>query len=230
MPKLRDLLGDVFEELFKFDSKVLRTVKSLVLHPGKLTAEYASGRRADYVAPFKLYFTTSFIFYLLMGINGDANAASWGMGEARGMASQTKAAIEEAAKFYFDNAAIFSILLLPLNGLAMALFFLNRRQPILLHMIATLHIWSGSVLMYLPAYVIFELAMRVQPTPALKPYAGLAYLAFMAVYQFFTFRRLFRSGFIESLVKSTALSIFTMVIMTFVFLVLMIGFVLVRTR
>lgn len=224
VPRLRDLLGDVFEELFKFDSKVVRTVRSLVQRPGEITAHYAAGRRADYVAPFKLFFTTSFLFYLLMEIRGDKNASSWGMGQMPGISPQKMAVIEAGTRFFMENSTIFSIFMLPLNAFAIAALFYGRKQPIVLHLVATLHIWSGSILICLPAYVAAEIFLRFVPVIELKVLLGPMYLVFMFGYQYFAFRRLFRASAVESLAKAGAATVWTMILSSLTFVAIIAGF------
>lgn len=230
IPRLQDLLQDVYEEFFKVDAKALRTAKSLLWHPGELTAEYAAGRRAAYVAPFKLYFTASFIFFLMMELGGDRDISSWGFTETPGLSPRMMATMEAAAKFYFDNTAIFSILLLPLNGIVLAALFHNRKQPFLLYLVATLHIWSGSVLWFFAPYLLMEVALKIAPTPVLKAFMGPSYLIIIFVYQFIAFRRLFRASTGESVVKSAVLSLWTMFMSTLAFLAIFIGFLFADAR
>nr|MDQ2971742.1 DUF3667 domain-containing protein [Pseudomonadota bacterium] len=53
---LSGVLGDVFDTVLNIDSRVLRTLPALFLHPGFLTREYFAGRRVRYVTPFRLMF------------------------------------------------------------------------------------------------------------------------------------------------------------------------------
>lgn len=62
---VRHLLGDIADEFLKFDSKLFRTLTSLMVRPGFLTSEYIAGRRARYLPPFRLYFTISAIYFLI---------------------------------------------------------------------------------------------------------------------------------------------------------------------
>jgi hypothetical protein len=70
MAPVQELAKDVLEEFFKFDSRLLSTLRLLLLSPGALSAEYLSGRRVRYVAPFKLYFTVTAIFFLAFALAG----------------------------------------------------------------------------------------------------------------------------------------------------------------
>jgi hypothetical protein len=63
------LLKEVFEAIFHFDSKSIRTMQFLVFRPGFLTSEFVRGRRARYVTPIRLYIFISFVFFLLLSLN-----------------------------------------------------------------------------------------------------------------------------------------------------------------
>ena len=61
--RLGELVADVADEFFKFDSKIVATVVPLLVRPGFLTVEYLRGRRVRYITPFRLYFIVSAIFF-----------------------------------------------------------------------------------------------------------------------------------------------------------------------
>jgi hypothetical protein len=51
---------------FAAEGQLWRTLKALVLHPGRLTVEYLRGRKRQYVLPLRLYLTVSVVFFLLL--------------------------------------------------------------------------------------------------------------------------------------------------------------------
>ncbi len=59
------LVRDVLEDFMDLDSRVMRTLKPLLLHPGKLTRDYLDGRRFRYTPPMRLYIFSSMIFFVL---------------------------------------------------------------------------------------------------------------------------------------------------------------------
>src|SRR5438876_9588744 len=67
------LFRDVVDEFFKFDSKLLATLKPLLLRPGFLTCEYIAGRRVRYIAPFRLYFVITALWFLVFSLTGAPN-------------------------------------------------------------------------------------------------------------------------------------------------------------
>ena len=64
-PTVRELVGDTWAELVGWDGKAARTVRTLVRHPGELTAALLEGRRARYVPPIRLYLTCSLLYFVL---------------------------------------------------------------------------------------------------------------------------------------------------------------------
>ena len=53
---------------FHYDSKFWRTLKALVVSPGKLTVAYQHKKRQSYIAPISLYIFISIVFFLLLPI------------------------------------------------------------------------------------------------------------------------------------------------------------------
>lgn len=67
---VRAMLADVLEDQFVVNPALPRTLEALVLRPGLLTREYLAGRRATYVAPFRLYLASSVLFFLVFSVFG----------------------------------------------------------------------------------------------------------------------------------------------------------------
>jgi hypothetical protein len=71
IPSLPALLAEFVDSLYNLDSRIWRTLARLTLRPGRLTTDYLAGKRALYVAPFRLYLILSLIFFLLDSIVAD---------------------------------------------------------------------------------------------------------------------------------------------------------------
>lgn len=65
---VRRLLADALQDQFSLTSELPRTFKALAFHPGFLTTEYARGRIASYIPPFRVYLVTSIVFFLLLSL------------------------------------------------------------------------------------------------------------------------------------------------------------------
>jgi len=59
------LFTHFIEDFTHYDGEFWKTIKYLLLRPGKLTKEYLAGKRQMYVAPVKLYIFISFITFFL---------------------------------------------------------------------------------------------------------------------------------------------------------------------
>jgi hypothetical protein len=69
---LHQFLGDYFT----FDSKIIRSLRPLVLQPGELALEYMRGRRQRYIPPVRMFIFLSVLFFLVMGWGGTAAAGT----------------------------------------------------------------------------------------------------------------------------------------------------------
>ena len=62
------LLRDLLDDLLDLDSRFMRTLKPLMLKPGRLTRDYMDGRRFRYTPPMRLYIFSSIAFFLLAAL------------------------------------------------------------------------------------------------------------------------------------------------------------------
>lgn len=75
---LKELIGDFFSNIFSLDSKFFRTFGLLIFVPGKLSKEYAAGRRQLYYTPIRLFLfwlTLAFVLlnFVLSGVQKTSN-------------------------------------------------------------------------------------------------------------------------------------------------------------
>ena len=64
-PSLRELIRDAWDELAGYDGRFARTIRLLLLRPGRLTRDVLAGRRNRYISPVRLYLFASFTFFLI---------------------------------------------------------------------------------------------------------------------------------------------------------------------
>ncbi len=60
------LIIDLAGNIFSFDTRLWRSLKSLLTNPGSYTAEYLDGHRKRFVPPLRLYIFISFLFFILL--------------------------------------------------------------------------------------------------------------------------------------------------------------------
>ena len=64
------VLDEFIGNLITYDSRVWNTAVPLILKPGKVAYNFISGKRKQYVNPFRTYLTVSLIFFLIYGLLG----------------------------------------------------------------------------------------------------------------------------------------------------------------
>ncbi len=62
------ILRDAIGELFEFDGRVIRSLRSIVRYPGQLSLAFAENRRANFVNPFRLFIFTTIFWFFLFGV------------------------------------------------------------------------------------------------------------------------------------------------------------------
>jgi hypothetical protein len=75
---LSDVAGELADDFVHLDSRIWRTLKALLFHPGLLTAEFMAGRKARYIPAFRLYLIVSFVLFLVLSLEsatGGLNAS-----------------------------------------------------------------------------------------------------------------------------------------------------------
>lgn len=62
-----DFFKELFGSLFSYDSRIYKTLRTLLFQPGKASLDYIKGKRAQHPNPFRFYLSVSIIFFLLYG-------------------------------------------------------------------------------------------------------------------------------------------------------------------
>jgi hypothetical protein len=65
LPSTLELIHEALEGITHSDSRLWVSLKYLLFVPGKLTQEFAAGRRVAYLPPFRLYLVLSVLFFVL---------------------------------------------------------------------------------------------------------------------------------------------------------------------
>ena len=68
---IKDFLDEFFASFISYDSKLLKTLSSLLLKPGKITRDYINGKRVSYTNPFRFLLSLAIVYFLILGITGD---------------------------------------------------------------------------------------------------------------------------------------------------------------
>ena len=68
---IKDFLDEFFSNVISYDSRLFRTLSSMIMRPGIITREYIAGRRMRYTNPFRFMLSLAIIYFLMLGLSGD---------------------------------------------------------------------------------------------------------------------------------------------------------------
>jgi hypothetical protein len=171
---LRQLMSEALGDLLAFDSRILRTLRPLILRPGFLTAEWSAGRRVAYVPPLRLYVFVAALLFLLMAVTdvalvevnegdeGTGGQVALGVGEARAARTSTPGLFDTfgerlAAAWerdpdglqdgFVDRLGRLALLMAPLSALLLALLYRSRSRYLVEHVVFALHVHAFAFLL-----------------------------------------------------------------------------------
>ena len=80
---MKDFFDEFFSNLFNVDSKLLTTLKALVLRPGRITVDYVNGKRMSYTNPFRFLLSLAIVYFLMINYTGNyKDLDRWGVKNA----------------------------------------------------------------------------------------------------------------------------------------------------
>ena len=216
---LARLVGDLFEELFQLESRLWRTLWTLVRRPGLLTVEYNAGRRVRYTTPLRLYLVCSVVYFFVGSVmprDRISNNVKFELGdEAKLEQAETKvrsplvkrilervrvvqqdpaAASRRAQQAIVDYAPKIAAVLVPLLAFMTWIFFRRKKLFFVEHLVFALHAHATAFLLLLPSELVrFSVV-------------GFAAFAAMVVITFIAMRRVFGQSRWSTLWKSTLIA------------------------
>lgn len=186
---LRDagaLATEFLDNVFGWDSRLVRSLRLLIGAPGALTGEFVAGRRARHLGPLRLYLIASVAFFGCYALTPDpvlatiAGSGDWRLGLER---------IEYIARWL----PTMMILILPSFALIIQLLYRGAGRGFLEHLVFVLH-FGAFAFLTIPLAQLIALGMRAfvaAPVAALALYAA---HAANAVYLYLATRRHYGMG------------------------------------
>jgi len=187
---MTDLVRDLVKETFEVDGRAFRTVRTLFLQPGTLTAEFLAGRRRTYTPPLRLYIVVSVLFFVF---------AAWlaGQGVMLDAGQSIDADAPGQAKFLSDELPRLMFILLPIFALLLKVAFSGRLY--FDHLIFSIHLHSA-------AYVVLAFMLPLENVPHWFP-IGLQVLLFAYLLSYFVIsvHRVYAASWPGAVAKSLAM-------------------------
>ena len=168
---LRGFVEHTFEAFTSIDSKLVRSFRNLLAHPGLLTVAFLQGRRKPYLGPVPLFLIANVVFFAIESLVGGKvftttldshlHTQPWS-GFAPHLVEARLAVLHKTLELYapaFDQAVevkarsliIFMALFFALVPM---LVFLRRRRPLIAHAVFSLHFYSFLLLLLCVAAVV----------------------------------------------------------------------------
>jgi hypothetical protein len=156
---LRDFLREAFHYQTHWDNKLIRTLRPLLLSPGKLTAEYLAGRSGRYAKPLQLFILLNLVFFLVAArigyfrweLPGYLHARPDRVAQLASAAQRSglpPAVVEDRAQHGLDERKkLLFLFAIPVFALALAALH-PRRRSLLTHLVFSIH-YHAWLLIYL---------------------------------------------------------------------------------
>jgi hypothetical protein len=208
----------VLEAMLSLDGRVIRTLKTLLLKPGELTAAFMRGSRTPYLAPLQCFLLFNIVFFLTnsgvldMPLGQQIRGTGWRHTAQRLVSERLLARHidynEFAAQFDAVNSAqarSLVIVMVPVFALVVGLLMIPRRRPIVQHLVFSLHTYSfffiglpiALLLVAWPAYHILRAV--VGPTSDDGVYTIVAMLS-LFIYLTLSLRRAYSLSWVYAIV------------------------------
>ncbi|MVM37410.1 DUF3667 domain-containing protein [Spirosoma sp. HMF3257] len=208
---LSHVAEEVVESFTHADHTLLRTIKTLLFKPGKLTAEYVAGRRVHYMKPLGLFLVVNLVFFLVVDYNAFNQPLSTFLNYDNYTAFGTKEAVyhvlttsgQTLATYQpvFDSSMKASskgylIVLIPLFALLFGLLMWPAHRTFIEHLVFSAHFLSfvliflllQQFLIILPYVFLFGQQQWMTRGDQIWSFLGLALLGF---YQARAFKRFY---------------------------------------
>ncbi|HEV2803070.1 MAG TPA: DUF3667 domain-containing protein [Pyrinomonadaceae bacterium] len=209
----------LFGELTELDSKLFRTLRALLLIPGRLTTEYLADRKERYVAPVKLYLVISAIFFLLAW-NAMLDISNFRQEMLANPSFQNIPLPQNVDQDIFfqswfekagDYTAIARFASVIGLGLGLALLYLGMRRYFVEHLIFALHYYTFDFAFFSIFILLLKLLQAVSGVRAPTWIFNTGYLVLLW-YSFVALRGVYRESIPATLLKSFALLVFDTVL------------------
>lgn len=159
---LRWLLGEFLAGLTNLDSKFLRSLRALLLQPGRLGAEWLAGRRASWTSPIALFLVINVVYFFIPQLTdlnlplSDQFTQLHGQ-HARLLVDARLAERDLTLEAYATRYAVESsnlaktliILHAPPFALLLMLLAWQRRVVFVDHFAVSLHVWAAWLIILL---------------------------------------------------------------------------------
>lgn len=198
-----DLAAHFAKTLSSVDGKLLRSSRSILAAPGKLTASYVRGERRRYLGPLQLFLIANALFFAVQSLTSmnilsatlesHLHVQDW-REFAQSLVARRFGGDQQAVSRYaasFDRAAIFNakalifLMVMAFAPIAALLFRASRLAPGA-HIVFALHLYTFVLVLFCVSLTIAEADLLLGggglASPQVDTWLSLANLAVCAIY------------------------------------------------
>ena len=225
---LRGLGEQVFESLTSIDGRLLRSFRTLVTRPGRLTVAFLEGRRTPYLGPVALFLVANVLFFATESLTGGTvfstplashlQTQPWSP-LARTLVADRLATLQTTAALYaprFDTAvalharSLILAMAVPFAILA-GLVFRRGRHPFAAHAVFALHFYAFTLLLLsvgtlVPAVTMLDGGGR-STSDALDKVLSIALLTACGIYLYVASGAVYGGGRRSRVLRSIVLTV-----------------------
>jgi hypothetical protein len=165
---LKHFFHEALEVLFHVDHTLPRTLRTLLVNPGRLTSEFMEGRRKPYLGPLQLFLIVNLLFFLVQSFVGIIGSefdvltsplqvhTNYSRYKAlAGRMVERKIADERISydklQLAFNhsvkvNAKSLVVVMVPVFAIGVALLNLRRRRFVVEHLVFSLHFFAAFLI------------------------------------------------------------------------------------
>lgn len=226
---IKHFVEHAFEAFTHLDGAIFRTLRALVLQPGRLTADWAAGRRKPYMPPVQLFLVLNVLFFIAQALNGwntlttnlDVHVSSTHHQDiAKAMVKEkldARGITYQAYRSVFDAKAIiqaksFVVIMVPLLAIFVTILSIGLHRFFIEHLVFSLHFYAFFLLYLSVASSLTTLVMRAllaagitATDQQLDVVTSSILLACVTIYLAIAVRAVYRHGRIVSFAKGLAL-------------------------
>ena len=211
--KLLEQTVDVFTHI---DSKIVTTIKFLLLKPGKLSEAYVTGIRKPFMKPFQIFILTNILFFLLLSnvdifripssdLFNEINIYSYNIPKiVKQKIIETNKTKNEIALVYDLKSAILAktyvIVLIPLLSFVFALLFIRKKLQIGKHIIFSTHLFSFLILIIILWLSLFFFLPKINLDTIYL--IKIPLLLFWVLYMGIAIKRFYKSTWLYTIVST----------------------------
>jgi Protein of unknown function (DUF3667) len=226
---VRDFAADVVQQVTSLDFKLLRSFRALLLQPGRLTKEFALGRRRLYTPPLALFLMANVLYFFLAPHVSTFNASlanqlheqfysQWAMNslvEKYRTAPHFALQIYDAKYNLVSKEISKSLVIINAPLLALLFFAINARRSrfFIVELVFSLHFFA-FLMTVLTAAGIFYL-FKNPLAPLISQFFEPIFATVAFTYFVFSVRRAYQTGWPEALRKGVYLSVAYLVTIIF---------------